>query len=84
MPNIEIIGLLAATCTTAAFIPQVYKAWKYRSTADISLVMYLILLVGLVLWLIYGIYLGSIAIILANTITGVLVLTMLFLKIRHK
>lgn len=84
MPTIEIIGLIAAACTTLAFVPQVFKAWRYKSTQDISMTMYLVLLVGLILWLIYGMYHDSLAIILANTVTGVLVLFMLFLKIRHK
>lgn len=84
MPTIEIIGLIAATCTTLAFVPQVFKAWKYKSTQDISLTMYLVLLAGLILWLIYGLYHNSLAIILANTVTGVLVLFMLALKFRHK
>ena len=84
MPTIEIIGLIAATCTTVAFVLQVYKAIKHKSTADISLTMYLVLMVGLLLWLVYGIYHHSPAIILANTVTGVLVVIMLFLKIKHK
>jgi len=84
MPTIEIIGLIAATCTTLAFVPQVFKAWKYKSTQDISLTMYLVLLLGLILWLIYGLHHNSMAIILANSITGLLVLLMLALKLRHK
>jgi MtN3 and saliva related transmembrane protein len=84
MPTIEIIGLIAATCTTLAFVPQVFKAWKYKSTQDISLTMYLVLLLGLILWFIYGLYHDSLAIILANAITGILVLLMLALKLRHK
>jgi MtN3 and saliva related transmembrane protein len=63
----ELIGLVAATLTTAAFLPQVYKTWIYKSTRDISLViMYLVLLTGAVLWLIYGVRIGSFPIILAN------------------
>jgi len=55
MPTIEIIGLIAATLTTACFIPQVYKVWKEKSTKDISLVMYIVFMIGLALWLYYGI-----------------------------
>lgn len=84
MQTIEIIGLIAATCTTTAFVPQVYKALREKSTADISLTMYIVLFVGLILWLIYGIHHNSLAIILANSITAILVLIMLFLKIKHK
>ena len=84
MQTIEIIGLIAATCTTTAFVPQVYKALKEKSTADISLTMYIVLFIGLILWLIYGLHHDSLAIILANTITAILVIVMLVLKIKHK
>lgn len=84
MDFMEIIGLVAASLTTSAFVPQVYKAFKHKSTADISLTMYVVLLAGLLLWIIYGVYLNSLAIILANVITGILALTMLILKLKHK
>jgi len=84
MGKIEILGLIAASLTTAAFIPQVYKAWRYKSTKDISIVMYLILLIGLFLWIIYGIYHRSIPILFTNIITSLLVILMIGLKIKHK
>ncbi len=43
MDYIEILGLIAATLTTAAFVPQVYKTWQQKSTKDISLTMYLVM-----------------------------------------
>lgn len=84
MDRIEIIGLIAATLTTSAFVPQVYKTWKTKSTRDISFTMYSAFLFGTMLWLYYGIYHDSLAIILANVVTGLLVVCMLVLKIRHK
>ena len=84
MDSIEILGLGAATCTTVAFIPQVYKVWKEKSVKDISLLMYLVLTLGLTLWLIYGIKIYSIPVILANGITLFLVLFMVYLKLKHK
>ena len=84
MDSIEILGLIAATCTTVAFIPQVYKVWKEKSAKDISLLMYLVLTLGLTLWLIYGIKIYSIPVILANGITLLLVLFMVYLKLKHK
>ncbi len=84
MDFMEIIGLVAASLTTSAFVPQVYKALRDKSTADISLTMYIVLLAGLLLWIIYGVYLNSLAIILANVITGILALIMLILKLKHK
>ena len=82
--NSEIIGLAAATLTTAAFIPQVYKTWKTKSVDELSLTMYLVFFIGIVLWLIYGIYIESFSIILANTITGFLVLLLIYFKLKYK
>lgn len=80
----EIIGLVAATLTTAAYVPQVYKTWKEKSTKDISLSMYAVLLTGVLLWLVYGLYLTSLPIILSNVITSILLLFMLILKLKYK
>ena len=82
--NSEIIGLAAATLTTAAFVPQVYKTWKTKSVDELSLTMYLVFFIGIVLWLIYGIYINSFSIILANIITGLLVLALIYFKLKYK
>lgn len=84
MNYIEILGLLAATITTAGFVPQVYKIWKEKSTHDISLNMYLLLTLGLILWLAYGIAIESLPVILANGITLLLVLSIVVLKLKYK
>lgn len=84
MNYIEILGLVAAVVTTSCFIPQVYKISKEKSTKDISLVMYLIMSLGLILWLIYGIAIESLPVILANGITLLLVLGIVFLKWKYK
>lgn len=82
--KVEIIGLAAAILTTASFLPQVYKAWTQKATKDISLTMYLSFFVGVVLWLIYGIQIESLSIILANSVTSLLVLTVILLKLKYK
>ena len=78
----ELLGLAAAACTTTAFLPQVIRAWKTRSTHDISLGMYIIFSTGLVLWFIYGILLPSSAIILANAVTFLLASTVIYMRIK--
>jgi len=80
----EIIGLIAALLTTIAFVPQVYKTWKSKSADSLSLTMYIIFFIGIVLWLIYGIHLNSLAIILANSITSVLALLLIIFKLKFK
>ena len=77
------LGLAAAFCTTIAYVPQVVKTWRTRSTADISLGMYLVLMLGIVLWLAYGIFLGDVPVTAANGISLVLVGSVLVLKIRY-
>ncbi|NQW35376.1 MAG: SemiSWEET transporter [Flavobacteriales bacterium] len=80
----EIIGLIAALCTTVAFVPQVYKTWKSKSVDNLSLTMYTVFFIGVLLWLIYGIHLNSLAIILANSFTSVLALLLIIFKLRYK
>ena len=82
MPLLSLIGFAAAFFTTVAYIPQVLRIWRTRSTADISLGMFVVMTIGVVLWLIYGILLGSAPVIVANGVTLVLSATILVLKLR--
>ena len=79
----DLLGYLAAVLTTLAFFPQVLKAFKTKSTKDMSLTMWLMLCIGVLCWLIYGIELGSGPIIVANAVTLVLAGAVLVLKIIH-
>jgi len=65
------IGLAAATCTTISFLPQAVKVIRTRDTKSLSLPMYIILTIGVLLWLIYGLLVNDIPVIVANTITSV-------------
>jgi MtN3 and saliva related transmembrane protein len=80
----DIVGFVAGICTTASFAPQVVKAWRTRSTRDISLGMYLLLTVGITLWLVHGVQIGSRPVMAANAVSLVLVLSVLYLKMRYK
>jgi len=80
---VTILGLLAATLTTIAFVPQVLKTWRTRSTHDISLGMFSLLAAGVFAWLIYGILIGDLPLVLANGVTFVLAGTILYFKIRN-
>ncbi|MFH1914787.1 MAG: SemiSWEET transporter [Pseudomonadota bacterium] len=78
---IELIGIVAGCCTTASFVPQVVRTWRTRSVADISLRMYLLLCLGVSLWLVYGALIGSPAVLLANAATLVLAAAILVMKL---
>jgi MtN3 and saliva related transmembrane protein len=82
--SVEIIGVTGAILTTASFVPQVYKTYKTKSVEGISLTMYTVFLIGLIFWLVYGIKINSFSVIMANTITGILVLIIILLRIIYK
>ena len=84
MDWITSIGLLAATATTISFLPQVIKSWKTKETRDVSLVMYIILVIGLILWLFYGFLIKDLPLIIANIVTLALAGSVFFLKIKHR
>lgn len=78
------IGLIAGALTTSSFLPQVIKAWKTKSTKDISLHMYIVLTTGVFLWMVYGLLINSLPVILTNVVTFILTLSILILKIKYK
>ncbi len=80
----DIIGLLAATLTTIAFVPQVYQTWKNKSAKDLSLGMLVILTIGVALWLVYGWFKNDTPIILANGTVLSLACILLYLKLTLK
>ena len=80
----DVLGMIAGTLTTIAFVPQVVKTWRSKSTHDISYGMFILFSVGLILWLTYGIVIGAWPIIVSNTVTLALALVILGLKFRYK
>jgi len=84
MDAANLLGLLAGTLTTAAFLPQVIKTWRSRSAGDISLVMFALFSLGVLLWIVYGFTVGAVPVIVANVITLLLSITILVFKIRYK
>lgn len=80
----EIIGYIGAALTTLAFVPQAIKTIRDKHTKDISLFMYIIFVLGISFWFVYGVMLNSMPIILANAISFCLSGTILILKIKYK
>jgi len=73
-----VIGLIAATLTMFAFIPQIVKVVKTRSAKDVSLITVFQLMLGVSLWVIYGIHIRDSIIILANSVTLATLIILLF------
>lgn len=84
----EMLGLAAAVLTTSSYLPQVIKIWRSGHARDVSLIMYLMMTLGISLWLTYGLLLHSLALIVANSSALTLTLSVLVLKAkdmhRHK
>lgn len=79
----EIFGFAAAFLTTVSFIPQATMTIRTKNTSGISRGMYFMFTLGVALWLVYGIYLASWPMIVANTVTFLLAATILLLKLRY-
>jgi MtN3 and saliva related transmembrane protein len=77
------LGFAAAFCTTAAFVPQLVRVVRLRSARDISLPTFLLFSVGVFLWFLYGLSIGSKPVIASNSVTLVLSVSILILKLRY-
>jgi MtN3 and saliva related transmembrane protein len=81
---LENIGFVAAVLTTFSFLPQAALTLRTRKTDEISFTMYLMLNVGIVCWLVYGLARDDLAIILANSVTLLFSLPILLVKSSNK
>lgn len=81
--NITHLGLFAGAITSAAAVPQIIKTFRTRHARDISLWQLILLNLGMTLWLIYGVALGDIPLILANTFSILCYIILTLMKIRY-
>ncbi|WP_043646344.1 SemiSWEET family sugar transporter [Fundidesulfovibrio putealis] len=81
---IEVLGLAAGCMTTCSFIPQVVRTYRSRSVSDISLRMYLLLCAGIAMWVVYGLMIGSVSVVAANSVSLCLTLAILVMKIKFR
>ena len=81
---INALGFVAGIFTTIAFIPQVIKTWNLKSAKDVSYLMFVFFILGVLLWCIYGWEIHSVPVIVANTITFFLAATIIVLKLIYE
>tara|TARA_B100002019_G_C21182581_1_gene554501 strand:- start:737 stop:1003 length:267 start_codon:yes stop_codon:yes gene_type:complete len=81
---INIIGVSAAICRITSFVPQAIKVYNTKNTDGISLWMYIIFIVGNILWLIYGILIKAYEIVFSNFITIILAIYILYYVILNE
>jgi len=84
MTAIQLLGLAAGTITSITFAPQVLHIWKTKSAKDLSFFMLLLLIIGVVMWLTYGIIVKDAAIIYTNSMVLTMSIILLVFKIKFK
>lgn len=82
--NIEIIGTTAGILSCITFMPQVLRTWRMKSADEISPVMFIIAMISTLLWLVYGILIGSFSMIFTNIVVCTLSVVMLLMIIAFR
>lgn len=81
---VEYIGYLGSFLSCVTFIPQVYHSWNSKSVGDLSFLMILIVITSTLVWLVYGYFVKSGPVIMANTVVLALSLILLYFKLTFK
>jgi len=81
MEPVTLLGLIAGIFTTFGIFPQLIKSWRTKSTKDVSLLMYVIVIFGVVLWLTYGFFRGDLPIIFWNVLGFIFISLMIIMKL---
>ena len=82
MDKVELIGFVAGILLAISLVPQVIKSWQTRSTKDMALSWSLINISGEILWIIYGVYLDSSALVVMSSIALLMNIFMVSLKLK--
>ena len=82
MSVFELAGYAAGFLTTISCIPQVWQSWRTRSVGDLSLAMLIVLNLGIVLWIVYGLHERNWPILATNLVSICLWSSLLWLKVR--
>ncbi len=79
----DTLGFIAAFLTTTAFVPQAYMVWRTNNTEGVSLGMYGMTVIGIALWLVYGIVTNSMPLMISCSCTFMMSSYILWRKIQH-
>ncbi len=84
MTALQMLGLAAGTITSITFLPQVIHIWKTKSAKDLSMKMLMLLILGVSMWLTYGILVVDAAIIYTNSMVLTMSLIMVYFKLKFR
>jgi MtN3 and saliva related transmembrane protein len=80
---VDWIGATGAVLTTLCWVPQAVKIIRERETRAISLPGTTLCVLGVLLWLVYGVAIVDGALIGSSVVTFAITTVILALKIRH-
>ena len=83
MDPVAVIGYAAGAFTTVAFLPQLVRALRTKSTADLSPPMLALMFSGVSLWSIYGYFIGSVPIVVPNAIMAAMIAVLIALRFKY-
>ena len=83
MPSLEYIGLAAGLLTTFAMVPQIVRVYKLKSDRDIRFIYNTMMLIGILVWLVYGIISARISLIIWNILGAILTGWLLYAKFKY-
>ncbi len=84
MEGIQIFGFVSGIVTSSGMIPQLIKTWKTKEVEELSIKMFIIYLIGFLMWITYGIIQKDIPIVATNILSVIITIIMIFLKIKYQ
>jgi MtN3 and saliva related transmembrane protein len=84
LSTLELLGFIAACFTTGAFLPQAIKIARTKQVEGLSVIMYLMSNTGIILWMVYGYYIGSDPLLFSNMVTFTFTSFILYNIIKQK
>lgn len=78
-----IIGLVAGILTSSSMVPQVVKTIREKKAQEVSLAMLVVLMLGVATWVVYGIIRDDMPIIVTNSFSLMINITMIFLRLKY-
>lgn len=81
---IQLIGITAGIFTSASLMPQLIKTFKSKKAEEISIIMLITLMLGIVLWIYYGILRKDLPIIITNAFSFLLNVILTVLRLKYK
>lgn len=78
------IGIIASIAVTIGFVPQIIKGLRTKKLNDVSPSMYILIIFGMIMWIIYGLHLANTIIVAANVAGLTLSSTVLGLRFKYR